>query len=338
MLKIVRILSAGILLLVTSQLLGADSNTTVYASTLSTVTIGSKGTASALFHRELNSTGEWGFYERPNNLVFGFDIFAPKKGNIVAMATQNGVLQSFDHGKTWKRTTDWKMTEVQCVTFDTTNSDILYAGTPYGFYKTVDNGKTWKQCNTGLKTPDATYVSAIVVDYSKSNRIYISTEDGVYISENFGDSWTRLNGLSVKHIRTIVQHPAKPNILAVGTENNGIYFSNNSGISWTKCNSEIQQNTFYAITFDENNPDTIYAGGFKTGVLKSMDGGITWKAYHKGLDSLDIQSIAVTPGNSNIVFAGTLGKGIYKSTDGGQTWKPEGLDGSLISKILVDKF
>jgi photosystem II stability/assembly factor-like uncharacterized protein len=334
----VRFLYTAILFLITSQLIGASNNSTVYASTLSTVTIGSKGTASALFHRQLNSTGVWQFYERPNNLVFGFDIFTPKKGNLIAMATQNGVLQSSDHGKTWKRTTGWRMTEVQCVTFDTTNSDILYAGTPYGFYKTINNGKSWKQYNTGLKTPDATYVSAIVVDYSKPTRIFISTEDGVYKSENSGDSWVRLNGLSVKHIRTIVQHPSQPNTLVVGTENNGIYFSKNNGISWTKCNSEIQQNTFYAITYDKNNPNIIYAGGFKTGILKSTDAGITWKEYHKGLDCLDIQSIAVAPGDSSIVFAGTLGKGIYKSTDSGQTWKSVGLDGSLISKILVENF
>ena len=311
---------------------------TVYLVTLSTsyAHTGMAIPLSALFYKSADTDTNWHYYGRPNNRIFNMDMDRTSGHRMMALATHTGVHQSFDYGRTWKVTTDWRMTEVSCVAFNSQNPDIIYAGSPYGFYKTVDAGSHWKQHNTGLNSIDAQFVSSIVIDAGRPARLFISTEDGVYISVDAGESWKR-SKLSVRNVRTVVQHPRNPRILAAGTENNGVYFSIDGGHIWEKRDTGLMHNTIYTIAFDPDNPDVVYAGGFQTGVYKSVDGGYKWKNYFAGLPVLDIHAIAVTPGNSNLVFAGTMGQGAYVSTDAGKTWQYAGIKNGYVSAIKFFK-
>jgi photosystem II stability/assembly factor-like uncharacterized protein len=315
---------------------GFSKEATVYVVTLSTghYHTGMSIPLSALFYQPVAVDSNWKYLGRPNNRIYSLDVHLASKGKIMAMATHTGVHQSFDFGKTWKVTSDWRMTEVNNIKIDQENPKTMYASSPYGFYKTMDRGKTWSKHNTGLETVDANFVSSIVIDAANSNRLLISTEDGVYISENAGNSWKR-SSLSIRNIRFIVQHPTNPDIFAVGTENNGIYFSTNGGKVWAKRDTGVMHPAFYTITFDPNNPDIIYAGGFQTGIYKSIDGGKKWNHTFKGLDNFDIHTIAVTPGNSNLVYAGTMGNGVYVSEDAGKSWQYIGIKNGFVNEIKI---
>lgn len=331
-------LSKMLLILLLGVLLAGHvsaGETVVYVTTLATsyTSIGQRHSLSGLFLQTPGDT-TWDFLGRTNNRVYNVDVFRPEKGKLIALATHTGVHQSWDYGKTWKVTSDWRMTEVNNICFHRENPNILYASSPYGFYKTTDNGKTWKQYNDGLTSVDATYVSAIVPDLVDRNTIFISTEDGVYVSENAGESWTRA-GLNVRHIRTLVQHPENPNILLAGTEHNGLYVSLNRGVNWEKRDTGILHETFYCITFDPANPEVLYAGGFQTGVYKSIDGGRKWKQSFKGLGDLDVHAIAVDPNNSDRVYAGTIESGVYYSSDGGKTWEYAGIDNGYVWAVKI---
>lgn len=302
----------------------------LYVTTLSTsyTSIGQQHTQSGLFQQTPGDTN-WAFLGRPNNRVYNVDVYRPEMGKVIALATHTGVQQSWDFGKTWKVTSDWRMTEVNNVCFDRDEPNTIYASSPYGFYKTKDGGKTWKQYNSGLNSVDATYVSAIVPDLADRNSIFISTEDGVYFSKNKGEAWKRC-GLNVRHIRALAPHPQNANILFAGTENNGLYVSVNHGVNWEKRDTGMLHDTFYCVTFDPSNPDVVFAGGFQTGVYKSIDGGKKWKQYFKGLGDLDIHAIAVDPTNSNRVYVGTIESGVYLSSDGGETWEYRGIDNGYV--------
>ena len=100
----------------------------------------------------------------------------------------------------------------------------------------------------------------------------------------------------------------------------------------------ILHNTFYAIAFDPNNPNIIFAGGFQTGVYKSTNGGNKWKQYFHGLQQLNIRAFAIDPENSSHVFAGTMGKGLYESVDGGESWKYVGIKNGYITAIKIVDF
>jgi photosystem II stability/assembly factor-like uncharacterized protein len=307
----------------------------VYVTTLSTsyTHIGQKQTLSGLFYQALGDTS-WGFMARPNNRVYSMDAYKPSQGRILAMATHTGVQQSWDAGKTWKTTSDWRMTEVSQIRFAQDNPLKIYAASPYGFYKTIDDGHTWVQHNTGLETPDATFVSAMVLDAGRPGTLFLSTEDGVYESIDDGTHWQRMD-LAVRHIRTMVQHPTDPQVLFVGTEDHGLWKSSNQGVHWQKCDTGVLHDTFYGIVFDPVHPDTLYAGGFQTGVYKSIDSGKTWRHYFKGLDLLDIHSLAVDPQHTNRIYAGSLGKGMYLSEDYGVTWRSIGIDGGAVWTVNI---
>ncbi|MBD3386959.1 hypothetical protein GF407_18795 [candidate division KSB1 bacterium] len=315
--------------------LSTAAESVVYLTTLSTshTHTGMRQTQSGLFYQTVGDTS-WNLLGRPNNRVYDVDIYKPSKGKIIALATHTGVHQSRDGGKTWKVTSDWRMTEVNCIRIHPDNPDIIYASTPYGFYKTLDNGKTWIRYNQGLDNVDATYVSRIILDKKSPDSIFISTEDGVYHSSDDGITWTH-TGINVRNIRTIVQHPDKPDILMAGTEENGLYVSLDHGKHWQRRDTGLLQDTIYGITFDPSHPDTVYAGGFQTGIYKSIDGGKIWKQYFDGLTDLDIHAIAVDPNDSNIVYAGSVESGVYRSTDGGETWNFAGIKGGYVWSAYI---
>lgn len=309
----------------------------VYVATLNTG-FGHTGMAmpvSALFFQPVTAVDtSWQFLGRPNNRIFNVDFYRSGSPMHIALATHTGVQQSQDAGITWKVTTDWRVTEVLNVAIDPKNPDVLYCCSPYGFYKTEDGGKKWRQLIAGLKSIDARYVSTIVIDHGNSKRLFIATEDGIYRSEDAGNSWTR-TGLNVRNSRVVAQHPTDANTLVAGTENNGLYFSYDGGQIWEKRDTGVGHDTFYAITFDGNNPDIIYAGGYQTGVYRSIDAGLKWTRSHQGLVNLDIQALAVTPGNSDRVYAGTVGGGVYLSQDRGYSWRYFGIHNGYITAIKI---
>jgi len=99
-----------------------------------------------------------------------------------------------------------------------------------------------------------------------------------------------------------------------------------------------------ALTFNPQNPNTIYAGSASGGLWRSYSGGVGVDAWHyvsTGFPVLGISSITFASNDSNIIYLGTgevynhdaagygaayrnmrgtYGIGILKSTDGGQTW------------------
>lgn len=312
--------------------------TVVYVTTLSTsyTHTGMKQTLSGLFVRAAGDS-QWQCLGRPNNRVYTFDSYLPAGGRILGLATHTGVHQSWDSGKTWKQTSDWRMTEVNNIRFHPTQADKIYATSPYGFYKSIDQGGHWLQYNSGLDSPDATYVSAMVPDYANPGTIYIATEDGIYFSNDDGEHWTR-SELAIRHIRTLIQHPTQPDIWMAGTENNGLYRSMDHGRHWIKCDTGILHDTFYTVAYDQAHPDTLYAAGFQTGVYKSVDGGKSWRQHFQGLAILDIHSLAVDPSNPQRIYAGSMGQGLFISTDGGLSWRFDGINQGFIWGVTIKQY
>jgi photosystem II stability/assembly factor-like uncharacterized protein len=314
-----------------------SQQSTVYVSVLSSAiyVVGAANSQTGLYYQHPSDDTVWQHSGPTRIRAFSVAVDPTKRGERILIGSGNGVHETEDGGKSWRITTDWKITEVLCVKIDPANLNRIFITTPYGIYKSDDNASTWTPSIKGLK--NSTFVSSIVINRHDSNILYCSTEDGVYISTDGGEKWQRTE-LSVPGIRTIDENPKKPGMLIAGTENNGIYISQDGGKIWKKAEGGIDHATFYVIAFDPNNTDIIYAGGYVTGVYKTTDGGNSWRRFSEGLANLNIHSIAVDPTNSERIYAGTMGDGVYRSEDGGKLWKFAGLSNTAVWTIFVLPF
>ena len=312
----------------------AAQESTVYASVLSSklFVVGAANPNTGLHYQHPSEDTTWHHIGAARIRAFGFATDVSSNGKTLYISSGNGVHKSTDGGATWRITTGWEITEVQCVTPDPGDGEIVYIATPYGVYKTTDGCATWKQMNKGLAFPF--FTQSVIIDRSDSKTLYCASEEGVYVSHDAAANWKR-TGLHVANTRVVVQHPKDPKTLFVGTEDDGLYVTHNGGTWWSKTEAGVDHATFYGIAFDPNHPDTMYAGGYVSGMYKSIDGGMSWKRKSNGLEYQTIHSIAVDPANSNRVYAGTIFGGIYQTETGGETWKSAGLPGAQVYRIVI---
>ena len=295
---------------------------TVYATVISTklFIVGAANPQTGLFYQQPAEDTVWHHSGAPNIRANGMAFDPQANGEVLYIASGNGLHKSTDGGRSWRITTGWEITEVLGMSVDPHDASTVFIATAYGVYKSTDGCNTWKQTHQG-------FTSSVIIERTNPSILYCSTENGAFKSVDAGESWSRL-GLSIKRTRTIVQHPRNPDILFVGTEDNGIYATHDAGITWTKIEAGIDHSTFYTIAFDPSDPNVMYAGGYVTGVYKSVDGGKSWKRVCKGFSVESIHSIAVDPNESRRVYAATIGDGVYRSDDSGDTWRNVGLKGS----------
>lgn len=196
---------------------------------------------------------------------------------------------------------------VNCVRFDPTNSNIVFAGTPAGgLWKSTNAGVTWSILNT--ENLESMGVYDVAIDPSNTNIIYIATGDvdggdtysiGILKSIDGGLTWNP-TGLSYltsanKLVSRILIHPTSTNIVYAST-NNGIYKSTDGGTNWTN----ILLGTYRDMEFKPGDPNTIYICG--TFFKYSTDAGATWNNSSTTFSLINRLSMAVTPANSAYVY------------------------------------
>lgn len=271
---------------------------------------------------------------------------------------ENGVHRSLDSGATWTQVnTGLTDTDITELTIDTTNSNILYAGTDNGgVFKSIDSGANWSAVNTGLTNLQ---IGALKVDPVTPTTIYAGTDGGgVFQSIDSGANWTAFsNGLTTLSVRDLAIYnpplPATPVIYA-GTTGGGTYRTDNDpptcpcpNGNWSSANNGLDPAflggvNVDALVVDPANPATIYAGGtgalniiiwvFHVGVWRKDDPGNWFQvgrnatngtpilAPSTGLDNMQVLDLAIDPTATTDIYAATNGGGIYRSTNSGTSW------------------
>jgi photosystem II stability/assembly factor-like uncharacterized protein len=273
----------------------------------------------------------WSHHGWKYTKCFSVSIARLKNRQIFYLSCGNGVQKSADGGKNWTITTGWNITECLKTSIDPTNPDMVYAATAYGIFKTTDGGKSWIEKNKGLAS---TFTPTVIIDRNDHQLLFCATESGVHRSGDGGENWEPI-GLLGLGIRTLIQHPSHPNLLAVGTEDDGVYLSEDYGTTWQQKSNGLTHLTIYALAFAPQNPAIIYSGTFQGGIFKTNNGGNSWQAINNGLRIFDIHALLVDPNDSRTVYAGILNDGIWMSEDAGANWRFIGLETSQVWDLVI---
>ncbi|MBS1721434.1 MAG: hypothetical protein JSS66_00340 [Armatimonadetes bacterium] len=138
--------------------------------------------------------------------------------------------------------------EVHCTIISISESPIkeglLWVGTDDGLVQvSQDGGTTWKEVGANAPgVPKGTWVSRVCASRYKEGRCYVAfdghrTNDYapyVFVTEDFGTTWTRINGIpDGNSCYALTEGLKNEDLLFVGTEL-GLYASLDRGATWTK--------------------------------------------------------------------------------------------------------
>ncbi|MFN8357382.1 MAG: hypothetical protein U0Y10_23195 [Spirosomataceae bacterium] len=236
---------------------------------------------------------------------------------------------------------------ISFLTYDPTNTLILYASTGEGYYnsdaiagagifKSTDGGTTWSQLSS-----TTSFGNTQRIEVNASGHIFAATSSGLYKSTDQGATWTRIRTGYHNDIEI-----ANDGAIYITTGNvftsSGIYKSSDGGSTWTTITPTTGYRTEIALDktpgSGTGSSQVIYAlsqsSSYNIGYFKkSTDGGTTWSdlpiltlsgtPFYSGQTFAATQAwynlyLIVHPTNPNIVFA----DGIWavRSTDGGASW------------------
>jgi len=233
--------------------------------------------------------------------------------------TLRGVMLSDDCGKSWKRISDPQNSEMQGITsvaIDTTDPNIIYAGTAHLPWKTTDGGKTWESIHNGMI--DDSDVFSVYVDRMVPSNILASACSGIYSSSDRGELWHKLLGIPNTSRRTHVvrEDPQNSNVIYAGTTT-GLFKSTDNGKAW-KTLTNIPVN---ALAFNPAAPYSMYLALEYEGIGKSNDGGAAIELVDNGFVNRQITALT-SAGNKLLALETQEGEtsGLFVSGNRGDTW------------------
>lgn len=236
------------------------------------------------------------------------------------------------------------MGRINCLTFDPTNSNILWVGSPAGgVWKSSDGGQTWETNTDELPTLG---VSTIIIDPTDSDIMYLATGDGdsgdtygvgVLKSTDGGNTWTK-TGLNHETSQTItitdlIINPTNTQIL-VASSNSGIYRTTDGGTNWKLV---VTGSNFKDVVAQPNDFNTLLAGTNNNKIYRSTNAGVSWTQITSGLPTEGARvKLAFSESTPTKVYAiiadkaNTNSQGIYVSTNSGTTWTAKNTTTNLL--------
>jgi len=151
--------------------------------------------------------------------------------------------------------------------------------------------------------------------------------------------WTALGPGNIGgRTRTLVIHPAQPEIMWAGGVSGGVWKTNDAGESWLPVSDRLANIAVNSMAIDPSNPDVLYIGTGEgyfreivrgtwlplrgAGIYKSTDGGATW-SWLEATANADfhwVNDLVISPRDPNRIYAATR-TGVHLSENGGGSWR-----------------
>jgi photosystem II stability/assembly factor-like uncharacterized protein len=274
-----------------------------------------------------------------------------------------GVYRCEAGGNRWERLTKGLPdVDVQAITVDPSNPDVVYAGTADGPYRSSNRGDSWER----LGFPDRDMAIWSIAAHPKQPRTLFAggSPVAVYRSDDNGDNWRRMADPALPNrvkmpfacrVMRFAPHPTKDDELYATLEVNGVMRSQDRGESWQDCSADLVKLADrphlksrlvsdtesegmldgHAMTMTPAEPDTVFLA-VRMGLFRSADQGKSWQDMEVGRFSPVTygRDIRVSPQDPRVLYSclsvaanSTFGS-LYRSDDVGQSWKrvDEGTD------------
>jgi len=236
--------------------------------------------------------------------------------------------KSLDGGQTWKIIREGMIddSDIFAIDLDPRDPNHIFASACSGIYESKNAGENWRKVQ-GIPS-QSRRTRAIMQHPSVAGLILAGTTEGFWRSDKGGDpdSWMVTTSRQLE-INSIAVHPARPDLIYIGTNNYGVMFSNDGGKSFTPTNGGFSGRFANAILADRETPNRIYASTINTATgggffFVSTDKGETWRPSMRSMPSrLITYAIVQDTRDANLIYLGT-NLGVYRSIDRGASWTP----------------
>ncbi len=305
--------------------LTAHSQTRLYAALVQSrgYVVGAKLAASGLYRYDGGQTWTHLGWNHPRVLGIACD---PSDANVIFLACGNGVARTLDGGKSWRMTTDWRVTEALDIGLDPNAPRQVYVATAFGVWATKDRGETWAESNMGLPKK---YTQSIQVDRAQTQRVFAGTEGGLYLSHNGARTWTLVGPLEVA-ILDLEQSASAPKVWLAATQDRGVLLSQDHGKSWRFAEGKLARAAIYKVAIDPFNAHNMAAASWGAGLLVSSDGGSSWQERSDGLPVRSLYETVFDANHAGRLWVATFEEGVFYSEDLGRTWTEAGMRGAMV--------
>ncbi len=194
--------------------------------------------------------------------------------NGILAGTDSGLYRTYDITKGWEKISFGANIKqnIFAIYVSPQMPDKIWIGTATsGLLMSEDDGKTWK---TFTDIPQLVPVISINSDPNKPETIYVGTEQTLYLSRDGGKTWQRRGGnLPLGKYTSILINPNNSNEIYVSSaleSDGGIFYSTDTGANWKRLDKNINlpSKRIWALAFDPNDSNRIFAGTHSSGVYR----------------------------------------------------------------------
>jgi hypothetical protein len=229
---------------------------------------------------------------------------------------------------------------------DPRDTDVLYrtANKVSSVDKSLDGGHTFLVPSPSHPewALEAGFLSPVVMDLERPDRIYVGTLKRLFRSPNGGNSWNAISP-TIGPLTAIAPAPSDSGVVYAGTSSGTVWVTADGGLGWTDTTANGLPGR-YVTDLAVNPKDAAEAwatfSGFGSGhVFHTDDYGATWTDISGYLPDAPVHAIAIDERRSPpTVFAGT-DVGVLVSFTNGAHWAKTGggLPNAVVTDLLMDR-
>lgn len=270
----------------------------------------------------------WRALESPR-LVYRI-VFSPS-GDVVWLATDEGVLRTADGGKSWGRAAVGRAGKHALDLAAVGDPLRVFAISEDGVYKSTDGGAVFT--NAGVPG-QAFHLYRLRVSPKAPRQVVAASPTTLYRSDDLGESWTRQAATGDVDFSALAWGIGEPPAALLGMKE-GLYGSTDGGASWKLVSSDIPFVRAIWAPNPSNGKEILVASQpwaharidevpsakvLEKGLFRTVDAGWKW-SRNLSPDGGAIVDLAITPGQPETLWIVTDLRGVFRSVTGGDSWK-----------------